>query len=278
MKTVAIVSMKGGVGRTAVAANLGALLAQGRPRPPLLVDLDPRNQLGLYFGVSASDAAGIALATLRESSWARVLHQRLDGAACVPFGEVTDEERGDLEARLARRPEILQERLADPAFQDRPFALVDAAPGPSAYFQSVLQVADLVIVVALADPASFATLPSLQAQLRRYCRPRAGFGGAHLLLNLVDDATTLSRDVRAAFQAESALSVLPFVIHKDEAVREALAFQRTVIEQAPSSQATADFRKLAEWTLAGLDTVGKDHPQPQNREAAAASAGGVLEQ
>ncbi len=276
MKTVAVVSMKGGVGRTTIAANLGALLAQGRPRPPLLLDFDPRNQLGLHFGISTREAPGIALATLRDSSWARVLHQRLAGVACLPYGEPTDEERGDLEARLAAHPEILRERLADAAFQEHAVALVDCAPGPSVYFQTVLSIADLVIVVALADAASFATLPSLQAQLRRYCRPRAGFGGAHILLNLIDDATTLSRDVRAAFNTEVGLSVLPFVIHRDEAMREALAFQRTVIEQAPSSQATADFRRLAEWMVAGLETV-QEKPEPQNREAAAASAGGVLE-
>lgn len=280
MITVAVVSMKGGVGRTTVAANLGALLAQGAPDQILLVDFDPGNQVELHFDLPALEGAGLARATLRGLGWSRALHRRLDGFACLPFGEVGDEERGEFERRLGERPELLGERLEELSLASARVAVIDAAPGPSVYFQSVLPLADLAIVVAHADAASFATLPSLRAQLMRHRPLRPGPGGTYLLLNDVDEGRRLGRDVRVAFAAESDLPLLPFVVHRDEAVCEALACRRTVAEQAPSSQAAADLRRLAAWVreeIMALELSVVEQPRAAAATALTATAGGETE-
>jgi cellulose synthase operon protein YhjQ len=245
MKTVAIVSLKGGVGKTTTAANLGAALARKVPGGVLLVDCDPRNQLGIHFGLGG-DVAGLAQMSLRRATWARATHEVGDGITCLPFGTPSHAEVRDFETLVARQPELMREGLDDPALEHLPLAVIDAAPWPSQLLETVLRLADLVVIVLLADPASFATLPSLHELLHQH--PRAD---AHVLINGVD-GTRLARDVRAVISAQPPVPVLPFAVHRDQAVPEALARQRPVVENAPSSQAAADFRCAAEWVMDAL--------------------------
>jgi cellulose synthase operon protein YhjQ len=253
MKTVAIVSLKGGVGKTTMAANLAAALAHHVPGGVLVVDFDLRNQLGVHFGLNCD--VGLAQRSLRGTSWTRSAHEVGEGVTCLPFGALSYPEVRDFEALLARRPDLLRDGLSDPAFMRFSLTVIDAAPWPTELLERVLPLADLDLIVLLADPASFATLPSLRALLQRH--PRAD---AHVLLNGVD-GTRIARDVRVVLSAQPSLSVLPFVVHRDQAVPEALARQRPLVETAQSSQAAADFRCAAEWVIDALAA------QPQKSEA-----------
>jgi len=53
MKTIALYSIKGGVGKTAAAVNLSYLSAQLSP-PTLICDLDPQGASSYYFRIAAS--------------------------------------------------------------------------------------------------------------------------------------------------------------------------------------------------------------------------------
>ncbi len=247
MKKIAVVGMKGGVGKTTVTANLGAVLTQHKDMHVLMTDFDPRNQLGLHFGMSATDVVGLAQATLNGRSWAHGLHYRLDRVPFLPFGQVSDAQRYDFERLLHDRPRLLSENLADPAFEGYDVALVDTGPGPSMYFQHVISQAHLLVVVLLADAGSYATLPSIEQALAEYCRPRHDFYGAYYLVNYMDESKRLARDIRAALMGQLGDALLPFVVHYDQTVRESLAFQRPVVDQSLSSQASADFRQLSAW-------------------------------
>ena len=216
MKTVAIVSLKGGVGKTTTTANLGVALARRRRSEVLVMDLDPRNQLGIHLGLS-SDAAGLAQASLRGLSWSRVQQSGLDCVSCLPFGAGDEKQGRDFDALLSRQPSLLGDGLADLGSQANGVVVLDTAPWPSPLLDRVLALADLVIVVLLADAASFATLPTLQSLLRRQRDIRTGGARAHLLLNCVDGGR-LGRDVRAVISVQPELPMLPFVIHRDTAV------------------------------------------------------------
>jgi cellulose synthase operon protein YhjQ len=253
MKTVAVLSPKGGVGKTTTAANLAAALVQRAPGV-LLVDFDPRNQLGIHFGLD--EDVGLAQRSLRGASWARSAHDVGDGLTCLPFGTLGHAGVSDFEALLREYPGLLRDGLADAAFARFPLAVIDTAPWPSPLLERVLAFADLSVIVLLADPASFATLPSLASLLRRHPRIEA-----HVLVNGVD-GTRLARDVRAVIAAQTALSVLPFVIHRDQAVPEALAQQRTAVETARSSQAAADFLCAADWVIDALAARPADEEAP----------------
>jgi len=261
MKTIAIASLKGGVGKTTTAANLGTALAKRERGEVLLVDLDPRNQLGLHIGLGG-DSAGLAEASLRGVSWERVLQRSLDGVSCLPFGVHRDGLGAELNALLARRPNLLGEGLSEPALQAHRLAVVDCGPWPSPLLDQTLALADMVIVVLLADAASFATLPALQSLLRSRRNSRGGRdSGARVLLNCIDSGR-LGRDVRALVAAQPELSLLQHAIHRDACVPEALAQQRPVLATSPTSQAADDFERLAVWAIDEL-AAERDARSPQ---------------
>jgi len=262
MKTIAIVSPKGGVGKTTTAANLGAALARRERGGVLLVDLDPRNQLGIHIGLGA-ECAGLAEASVRGVSWERVLQRSLDCVDCLPFGAQRDGLGSEFDALLARRPNLVGDGLAELSLQAHRLAVLDTAPWPSPLLDQALALADLVVVVLLADAASFATLPALQSLLRARSKQRDGDASAWVLLNCVD-GTRLSRDVRALVAAQPELPLLRVAIHRDTAVPEALAQQRPIIGASPSSQAADDFERLAAWVL---DELGADESKRPPRSS-----------
>lgn len=255
MHTVALFSLKGGVGTTTLTANLGAALAQTQAHGLIAVDLSPRNQLGIHFGLNGREP-GLGHALLRGVGWSRALRQGIDRIGCLPFGELSDEEFGAFEQNLEKNSSLLREGLADLPLEPNGIALFDVAAAPAVLARQALALANLVIVVLLPDAASFATLPVLLELLKRHRSfVQDGDPAAHILLNGVD-GTRLTRDVRALLSitpGSPALLHLPVVIHRDEAVREALAAGRTLVETASSSQAAADFKAAAAWLVEELE-------------------------
>jgi len=55
--------------------------------------------------------------------------------------------------------------------------------------------------------------------------------------------------------------VLPTVVHQDEAVREALAFDQLVLQYAPNSEAASDIDKVAGWLVQLLRPPMKPNAQ-----------------
>ena len=57
MKTISIVNLKGGVGKTVTAVNLAGILAADYGKRVLLVDSDPQGDASQYIGVVPDPAA-----------------------------------------------------------------------------------------------------------------------------------------------------------------------------------------------------------------------------
>lgn len=246
MVILSVVSAKGGVGKTTLAAGLS--LALSRTRKVLAVDLDPQNALRLHLGANAADMDGLARASLQGRPWQSSLFQSNGGGPLVlPHGNLNESDRDALEVHMSSHPEWLGAGLRGlpPGLAD--VVVLDTPPGPSLYQQQALRAANLVLVVVQADPASYATLPAMETILDRYCTGRDGFFGAHYLLNNVNSGSTLSRDVVRAVRSSLGERVVPIVVHQDEAVREALAFDQSVLQYAPHGEATRDILQVSQW-------------------------------
>jgi cellulose synthase operon protein YhjQ len=245
VKILTVVSAKGGVGKTTVAANLSAALS--RIQPVVSIDLDPQNALRLHLGVGADEIDGVGRCTLEGRSWDTSLFKSPSGAHVLPYGALTEPDRDAFEVYLSEHPTWLTDGLNSLRLAENDFVVVDTPPGPSLYLQQALRAAHYALVVIHADAASYATLPAMEGLLLKYCTGREGYIGSAYLMNNVHSDKVLTRDVVDIIRARFGDRVVPFVVHQDEAVREALAYDRVVIEYDPHCEATHDIANIANW-------------------------------
>lgn len=246
MRVVAVISPKGGVGKTTVTANLAAALSQLGERITVL-DLDPQNALRLHFGMPYEETSGIARPEAASGGWRPFLHVSRFGVDFIPYGIVNAKEREQFEHGVQFQQNWLFQHLNSLGLQENSVVLIDTPPGPSIYLQQVLQVAHVGLVVLKPDAASYSTVPSIEALLEFYTGKRKDFLGHCFVLNQMDASKQLCRDVYGMLRAQLGGRFVPAAIHRDEGVREALACQMPVAEYARFCSATQDVQHLAQW-------------------------------
>lgn len=252
MSVVAVVSMKGGVGKTSVTANLAAAMAAklGEGHVAAL-DLDPQNALHLHLGFDAFQREGVCSQSLQRRYWRDVAFTSPFGVSCLPYGIVSETEREAFENLLATEPDWVQRQLAHAGLGDDHVVLIDMPPGPSVYLDQGFACADLIVIVLLADAGSYSTIVAMESWINEFALQRPGLECAYLL-NQVDEEQPLSRDMGEILRRRLGRRLLPIGIHRDEAVSEALAFLQPVLFYDPRCQASDDFHRLAACLLEPL--------------------------
>lgn len=245
MIVIAVISMKGGVGKTSATANIAAALALQLGKDAVgVIDLDPQNSLHLHFGQSSAVTAGLSGHSVQGGDWRELNFHSEYGVDCIPYGEVTEQEREAFESLLEAQPDFISQRLLQAGYADKRVVLIDTPPGPSVYLRQATSCADIAIAVLLADGGSYATLPAMEAWLAEVAAARPDFRSLYLF-NQVDGMNALGLDVIEVVRSHLGTRVMKNVIHSDEAVAEALAFQQPVSAYAPHSQVTRDLEQVA---------------------------------
>jgi len=209
-KTLAVVSLKGGVGKTTTCTNLAAYVA-AMGIPTLLVDLDVQN--GVRFGVGLDDYAGVTLEDVLlhqgRPSEALVLTNRSELSVVLSGRFTSDHALESYERTFEQDVTWLARRL--PHFTTPDFSpqlvLLDTPAGLGAVTTSAIVAADGLILPIQCEPLSLRTLPPLLrriVQLKAQYNPRLTIEG--ILLTMYDErqgaATDVVRQVREAFPGE----------------------------------------------------------------------------
>lgn len=246
MRVVSVVSAKGGVGKTTLAANLASVLGSNGRRV-IAVDFDPQNALRLHFGIPIDSYDGVARATLAGASWRTVMFDGIDSITALPHGALNEDDRRVFEAKLDADPYLIRESLEALTLDADDIVLIDTPPGATAYTRAALVAADFVLNVVIADAASYAAIPQMERLIQTYALPRQDFIGYGYVINQVDQSRSLTKDVVKVLRDALDDHLFPGVIHLDQGVSESLAYDTTVIHYDPHSQAAADLRACGDW-------------------------------
>ena len=239
-RVVVLVSAKGGVGKTTLAASLASSLRLEGGKT-LAIDLDPQNALHHHLGVE-SGVTGIGSAC-----WSSNLQQGFNDVQVLPYGVLSDDQRCALEREVSQDRHWLARQLERMDLGTHDLVIVDTPSGRSAYLQQALDVADQVLVVTAADAASFIALEHMDRLL-----------GADVarsyVVNQFEPGREFSRDMLEVLKRRLGAQ-LTGVVEQDHGFGEALAYGRNPLTVPVRSVGGEGVLLLGEHLKAALQNV-----------------------
>jgi cellulose synthase operon protein YhjQ len=238
-KVIAIVSANGGVGKSTVAAGLAKTLRRPGGRT-LAIDLDPQNALSSHLGITRQ-VPGLIQLKEQGANWSAHRLPGFSDSECLPFGTGDMNDRRLLRQLMLEDSDWLNQHLASMDLSENDTVILDTPSGATVYSQQALDAADLVLVMTVADAASYLALDTmtqwLETTRRRAQRHR-------YVLNQRDDSRSFSRDMGVLFVRRLGADLIG-TIHLDHQFNESLAYGRDLLQYAPESIGCQDILSLS---------------------------------
>ena len=198
MRVLAMASQKGGSGKTTLSGHLAVQAHLAGQGPVVLIDIDPQGSLADWWNEREDDQPAFAQTTV---------------------------------ARLAADLESLRQ-------QGFKMAVIDTPPAITVAIQSVIQVAELVIVPTRPSPHDLRAVGATVDLCDRASKP---------LIFVVNAATPKARITSEAAVALSQHgTVAPVMLHQRTDFAASMIDGRTVMEVDPNGKSAAEVRAL--WT------------------------------
>jgi chromosome partitioning protein len=245
-RIITVANQKGGVGKTTTVANLGAALAE-RGYRVLLFDFDPQAALTAWAGLDPYHLSPTTYSLLiRQSVELKDIIRSLNNHLHIaPAGvdlaavEYTLTNADDRNFRLQNK--ISSER------DHWDFILIDTPPNLGLITTNALVASDeLLIPVQCHYLAMRGVRALLETVWLIHDRFKQRLELLGLLPTLYQAESEHSQEVLRELRSVFSKRVFNTVIHEDEALARAPAVRKAVIEFDPESQASKDYRQLAE--------------------------------
>ncbi len=238
MKTLAIYNLKGGVGKTAAAVNLGYLAAQYGWKT-LLWDLDPQAAATWYLGQEPGVQDSVKkLArgkrdwkdSIRETDWPRL--------SCLPAD--FDNRNLDQYLRKSEHPEFQVRQLLKAFKSEFDLVVLDCPPSFSTVTENLFQAANVIAVPIIPSQLSIRSLGQIVQFLEGEKIRRVKL---HPFLSMVDNRRKQHRE--AGLQLRQEIPNLLATAIPYAAAVEAMGRHRMPLPvTAPRARATTAFEQL----------------------------------
>jgi chromosome partitioning protein len=249
VRVLATYSIKGGVGKTSAAVNLGALAAS-EGRRTLIWDLDPQGAASFLFRVKPKvKGGGGKLVRGRRDPSAVLKGTDIEGLDLLP----ADFSYRHLDIVLDKRRQPLDglARVLAPLAGDYDVVILDCAPSISLVSETVFSTVELLLVPVVPSTLSVRTFEQLQAFLARGSQPAPP---VLAFLSMVDRRKRLHRELSASLPAE--LPRVASATIPSASVVELMGVRRApVVSSLPRSPAAKAYAALWAEVQAALDGV-----------------------
>src|SRR5664279_87091 len=250
-QTIAVLSQKGGTGKTTTVRTLTDVLRRCGVRT-LAVDLDPQGNLSDYFDLPTDVQPTVAEVLAGSAKASEAIHEDI-----IPANLSLAEAELMLGGKMGR--ELTLKRALAEATEDYEVVLIDCPPSLGLLTVNALVAADRALITA---EAQYFALQGVEQAMevvelaRDSLNPQLALLG--VLLNVADIRTVHSREALASLQERFGEVVFDTVIRASIAYAESAERARSILDHRPDLG--ADYMALAAELIArleGLDGAGE---------------------
>lgn len=239
MQKIAVLSSKGGTGKTTTSINLAHGLAL-LGKKVLLIDSDPQDTIGIVFNVHPK----YTLCDLLISKKTSILTMR-DNLHVITSGGIN---LADTEMKISskfKKEYRLSKNLAN--LSDIDYVICDCAPSVNLINTNVLTFCDKVIIPIAMDFLSQIganQVLGIISDVKKKYNPKLDIFG--VLPVFFNEKKRISIETVAILKDFFKEKLFNTTIHEDENLKEAPSFMQTIFEYSPDSQGAKDYQSLAD--------------------------------
>lgn len=245
-QVLAVVSQKGGVGKTTTSVNLAAAFAR-RGLKTLVIDVDPQGAVRFGIGLRPGHPTyGFAdylngVRTLREI----ILPTALPWLRVILAGSVSDASDHSFYQQLIAETTVLKD-LLQMARERCDVVVVDTPPGLGGIVHRVLESSQHVIVPLQCEPLALQTTPQILRGIQEIVESNRELTLDGLLLTMFEPGNASSERVANYVRSHlPANMVFDVVVPRTDAALEAFAAGQPVVLRTPADSASQAYVNLA---------------------------------
>ena len=240
-RTISVINLKGGVGKTITTVNLAACLAQ-LGKKTLIVDLDPQSNATLMMKTQAKPTVYDLL--IGDQDGTSAVHKTIYPNLDIIPSEIN---LAGAEAELMRPEGVsrLRETL-DAVRGNYDFILIDCPPSLSLLTMNALVASDSIIVPVQCDQYALPSLDMLDQTRNTTLKVNPDLHIEGILISAFEPTKMLCNEVLALVQQKYGDYIYETIIQRDETLSEAAAKNMPIIHYKSDSSAAQAYMKIAQ--------------------------------